>query len=206
MQRGFNSLRGRSWFAESEFADVPRHWLIPALNVLTFLQVVGCGVDGRDPSRSEASCGHVGNVRSPLDGRDLHRKMLNIGRCRQVVEELHDPDPIEPQSSRDRAAIVAWSSRDPTSFIAESLQPDPTAADRDLGPRSTPDRGLIVAWSWPDRGPIVPRSGLFLKRNSSQFISDLKPQCLSVQTAPTTPWFRPHERVNCPWSSGQFSL
>ena len=133
-------------------------------------------MDGRDPSRLEASRGHVGNVRSPSDGRDLHHDLLNIGRCRQVVEEPHDRGPIEPRSSRDLA-----------SFIAESLQPDPTATDRDPGPRSMPDRGLIVALSWPDRGPIVPRSGLFLKRNSSRFIPDLKPQCRSVQTAPRTP-------------------
>ena len=55
-------------------------------------------MDGRDPSRSEASRGHVGNVRSPSDSRDLHRELLNIGRCRQVMEELHDRSAIEPRS------------------------------------------------------------------------------------------------------------
>ena len=122
-------------------------------------------MDGRDPSRSEASRGHVGNVRSPSDGRDLHRGLLNIGRCRQVVEEPHDRVPIGQRLSHDL-----------TSFVAESLQPDQTAADRDPGPRLM-----------PDRGPIVPRSGLFLKQNSSRFIPNMKPQCRSVQTAPTTP-------------------
>ena len=62
-------------------------------------------MDGRDPSRLEASRGHVGNVRSTSDGRDLHHDLLNIGRCRQVVEEPHDRGPIELRSSRDRGAI-----------------------------------------------------------------------------------------------------
>ena len=88
-------------------------------------------MDGRDPTRLEASRGHVGNVRSTSDGRDLHHDLLNIGRCRQVVEEPHDRGPIEPRSSRDPAAIEARSNHDLTSFIAESLQPDPTAVDRD---------------------------------------------------------------------------
>ena len=68
-------------------------------------------MDDRDPSRSEASRGHVGNVRSPSDGRDLHRQMLNIGRCGRIVEELHDRGPIEPLSRRDRAAIMELLSR-----------------------------------------------------------------------------------------------
>ena len=34
------------------------------------------------------------------------------------------------------------------------------------------DRRLIMARSWPDRGPIVPRSGLVLKRNWSKFYAE----------------------------------
>ena len=118
---------------------------------------------------------------------------ISIGRCRQVVEELHDRGPIEPRSSRDLI-----------SFVAESLQPDQTTADRDPRPRLTPDRGLIVARSWPDRGPIVPRLGLFLKRNSSRFIPDLKPQSHAIETASTTLENRLHDRFNWPRSSDQF--
>ena len=130
--------------------------------------------------------------------RDLHRTVvIFIASCSTSdgADKSWKNSTIAVRSSRDRAAIAARSNRDLTSFIAETLQSDPTAADRDPGPRSTPVRCLIVA-----------RSGLFLERNSSRFILDLKPQCRSVQTTPTIPWFRPHERVNCPWSSGQFSL
>ena len=105
-------------------------------------------MDGRDPSRSEASRGHVGNVRSPSDGRDRHRELLNIERCTKVVEELHDRGPIELRSSRDRGAIEARSHIFHPIII-------PTGSDGGR-PRSrtilTPDRGLIVARSCHDRG------------------------------------------------------
>ena len=67
------------------------------------------------------------------------------------------------------------------------------------------DRGPIAARSWPDRGAIVTRSWVFLKRNSSQFNGDLKPQCRSMETASTTHQFHPHDRINRPRSSSQFS-
>ena len=107
MQRGFNVYVAAFDSLKANLMMWPRHWLISIFNTLIFfIQVVGCGVDGRDPSRSEASRGHVGNVRSPSDGRDLHREMLNIGRCRCIVEHLHDRGPIEQRSRRDRAAIT----------------------------------------------------------------------------------------------------
>ena len=72
---------------------------------------------------------------------------------------------IEPRSWRDRAAISHLSSRNHSNRI-----------------RRLPTE--IQDHNWR---PIVPRSGLFLMRNSSIFIPDWKPQCRSVQTAPTTP-------------------
>ena len=67
-----------------------------------------------------------------------------IRRCRQRAEEPHDHGPIEPQSWRDRAAIVARSSSDHTSFATKLLLPDSTTIDGNLGPRSNLNRGPIV--------------------------------------------------------------
>ena len=147
MQRGFNSLRGRSWFTESEFDDVPRHSLIPAFNVLIFFtgHWMRRGRSWSFAIRSIAwtrrACPiSIGWSRS--SSRAAQHRMVQTSRGRM------------PRSWSDRAAIAARLSRDLTSFIAESLQQDPTTADRDPGPRSTPDRGLIVARSWPDHATI----------------------------------------------------
>ena len=75
---------------------------------------------------------------------DLHRTVvIFIASCSTSdgADKSWKSSTIAVRSSHDRAAIAARSNRDLTSFIAESFQPDPTAADRDPGPRSWPDRG-----------------------------------------------------------------
>ena len=120
---------------------------------LFFLQVVGCCVDGRDPSRSEASRGHVRNVRSTSNGGDRHRELLNIGRCRQVVEELHDRGPIEPRSRRDRTAISHLSLQNHFNRIRRR----PTEIQDHFDARSWPDCGPIRALFEAKFKPIGPR-------------------------------------------------
>ena len=49
------------------------------------------------------------------------------------------------------------------------------------------------------------RFWVFLKRNSSRLTGDLKPQFHSMETASMMHQFHPHDRINRPRSSGQFS-
>ena len=91
---------------------------------------------------------------------DLHRTVvIFIASCSTSdgADKSWKSSTIAVRSSHDRAAIAARSNHDITSFIAESFQPDPTAADRDPGPRSWPDRGLIVALFESKFKPIHPR-------------------------------------------------
>ena len=98
------------------------------------------------------------------DGRDRsrpwrltwshHDRWIAIGRCKQVVEELHDRGLIEPRSSRDR-----------TSFIAESIHDCQTTFSRESGARSTPDRGSIVVRLWSIVAKIVASFEANLKQN-----------------------------------------
>ena len=110
------------------------------------------------------------------------------------MEELHDRSSIGPRSWRDRAAIgelQRWNRLQTTGRRPTIDQDD--------------DYGPIAARSWPDRGPIVLEFVAFSKRNSSSFPTDLKPQSHAIETASTTLENRPHERVNCPRSSGPIS-
>ena len=79
--------------------------------------------------------------------------------------------------------IAARSSRDRGSFRVESIPRPSIGSSEASGIRSTLDHGQ----SWP----IARRSWPILKRlsnrNSSRISPDLKPQCRSVQIAPTTP-------------------
>ena len=123
---------------------------------------------------------------SSLFGVDLERQ-IQIWRCRRRVEEHRDRGPIEPRSRRDWASIGAPSAWNPFHDHRSSV---PKLQEHDLCSivvnrgRSREDRGLILR--------------LLLKRNSSQFGLELKPQHHSVQTAPTKPWFRAHDRFQWP--------
>ena len=107
---------------------------------------------------------HYAVIQFSSDGRDLsrpfrrtwshHDRWIAIGRCKQVVEELHDRGPIEPQLSRDR-----------TSFIAELIHVRQTTFSGESRARSTPDRGLIVARSWSIMAKIVASFEANLKQN-----------------------------------------
>ena len=178
----------------------PRHWFL--------FTGVGCGVDGRDLSRSEASRGRIGNVWSPSDGRDLHHDQTFIGRRWRQVEERFDRGPIEPRSRRDRTAIAARSNRDCGAIEPRSCSFSGGIASRRPDDNRQSTTTKIRARSRRDRGPIVAgsrrKSCLFSKQNWSSFPADLKPQSHALETASTTLENRPHERVNCPWSSGQF--
>ena len=89
---------------------------------------------------------------------DLHRdrgaRDQLIATVHPVVLSSHGADKtgknprIAVRSSRDQAAIAAQSSHDRTFSAAESLLPDSTTIDGNLGPRSNPDRGPIVVRSW----------------------------------------------------------
>ena len=132
------------------------------------------------------SNGHATTDLSSLFGVDLERQ-IRIWRRRRRVEEHHDRGPIEPRSRRDRAAIGAPSARNPfhdhRSTVPKHQEHDRRSIVVNRG-RSREDRGLILR--------------LLLKRNSSQFGPELKPQRRSVQTAPTTPWFLAHDRFQWP--------
>ena len=117
---------------------------------------------------------------------DLHQVAISIGRPGRFAEELHDRGPIEPRSWIFHHGIIS------------------TIIRRHPVENKYHDRGLIAAQSWLDRGAILARSWAFSKPNSSLFAADLKPQKHAIETASTTLENRPHERVNCPWSSGQF--
>ena len=107
---------------------------------------------------------HYVIIRFSSNGRDRsrpfrctwshHDRWIAIGRCKQVMEELHDRGPIEPRSSRDR-----------TSFITESIHDCQTTFSGESGPRSTPDRGPIVARSWSIVVKIVASFEANLKQN-----------------------------------------
>ena len=106
----------------------------------------------------------IGNLSS--DGGRSSQKWITIkssSDSRRSMTKNCDRSPIVTQSRRDRSSIVP---RLGPPFIAESFQPEQTAADRDQGPRSTLDRGLIVARSWPDRATIERRFEAKFKSNS----------------------------------------
>ena len=103
---------------------------------------------------------------------DLHQVAISIGRSERFAEELHDRGPIEPQSRRDRAAIVDIASRN----HLHDHRTDPVE-DQDH-----------------DRGPIM---GLFEAK--------FKPIRRGFEATKPCNRNRLHERVNCPWSSGQFT-
>ena len=168
----FQCLRGRSWFAESKYVAMSLidnfiYWIV-------FFTGVGCGVDGRDPSRLEASRGIIWRVGSL--SRSDHRTADGIRRR----------TPIVARSWPDRGAIGARSCHDWTSFRLGII-----LNWEDGGwPRS---KSTIDAQSWLDRGPIVPWSELVLKRNWSQFCAESKqhprpkePLPRRLQTMPTT--------------------
>ena len=125
---------------------------------------------------------------------NLERR-IQIRRRRRHVEEHHDRGPIEPRSRRDRAAIVdpaAWNLfHDRRSSFPEHQEHDRQSIVVNRG-RSHEDRGLILR--------------LLLKRDSSHFGPELKPQRRSIQTAPTTPWFRAHDRFQWPRIRTNFPL
>ena len=98
------------------------------------------------------------------------------------MEEPHDRGPIEPRSYSFHPGII------------------PTRSD-DGRPRSMT---TIDARSLPDRGPIMPPSGLFLKQNSSQTRCGVEAASSPCGTAPTTLAKCLHNRSNDPRSSGQF--
>ena len=106
---------------------------------------------------------------------NLERR-IPIRRRRRHVEEHQDRGPIEPRSRCDRAAIVdpaAWNLfHDRRSSFPEHQEHDRRSIVVNRG-RSREDRGLILR--------------LLLKRDSSHFGPELKPQRRSIQTAPTTP-------------------
>ena len=103
---------------------------------------------------------------------------------------------IAVRSNRDRTAIAVRSSRNRSSCRVESTPRPSIDSSEAFGTRSTLDRGQ----SWPIVRRSWPIFRLLLKRNSSQFGPNLKPQCRSVQTASTTPRFRAHDRLYRPQS------
>ena len=128
---------------------------------------------------------------------DRHRTVpvIRIGRQRSVVEELHDRGPIEPRSRRDRAAIGEFKG-------CNRLQA--------IGERSTTYQDF-------DRGPIVARSWVFLRRKSRPYWSEIEAKLWLIPSQSGSyvfrswnrrhdAWIPPHDRINCPRLSGQFLL
>ena len=118
------------------------------------------------------------------------------------VEDSWKNTTIAVRSNRDRGAI------EPRSWILH-CGIDSMIVIRCFLEDRQHDRRTIDPRSGHDHAAIEPRSRLdrvFLKRNSSRFTGDLKPQCRSMETASTTHHFCTHDRVNCPRSSGQFPL
>ena len=101
-----------------------------------------------------------------------------------------------PPLRSDRTAIAVRSSRDRRSCWVESTPRPPIDSSEAFGTRLTLDRGQ----SWPIVRRSWPIFRLLLKRNSSQFGPNLKPQRRSVQTASMTPRFRAHDRLYRPQS------
>ena len=110
--------------------------------------------------------------------------LRSIGRCRRIEEEPHDRGAIEPRSYSFRRGFIS------------------TRSDSSR-PRS---RTTIDGRSWPDRGPIVPRSGLFLKRNSSQTRCGIEAASSPSGTASMTLAKRLHDRSNGHNCRTNFSL
>ena len=97
----------------------------------------------------------------------------------------------KPRSRSDRAVIAVRSSRDRSSFLAESCPIDRQAIDEGSGPRLWPDRGPIVARSWPDRGGNSGYLEAKLKPSSCRFVAELKPRFMHTESPP-----RRHQTVS----------
>ena len=178
MQCGFSSvvLRGRSKFAESEFDDVATS-LIPAFNLLIYFFRTGGGASHQHGWISIGWRTFLAIlVHAMAQSRPSNHLRFNRTAWRASGRT--------PRSRHDQAAIreLQW---------RNCLQT--------IGRRSTSDQD-------DDCGPIVLKIVAFSKGNSSLFAADLKPQIHAIETASTTLENRPHECVNCPRSSGQFSL
>ena len=108
-------------------------------------------MDGRDRSRSEASRGHVENVRSPL--RAAQHRTVQTSRGR-TPRSRSDSVAIESRSSCDRGTIEPRSHIFHRRIIPTRSNGGRPRSTTTIDTRSWPDRGLIVARSWPDRATI----------------------------------------------------
>ena len=181
------ALRGRSWF----FAIEGVVWMLSDWTIL---------IGWLSITPTSFHCGDAWN--SP-------DRWISIRRQRIVVEEPHDRDPIEPQSSRDRGAIEPRSH----SFRRGIVPQDQTGADRAPGSRSTHDRGPIAARSWCDRGQIWSRFEADGPLNPVKNHRGIEAMSSPSGTAPTTLANRLHDRSNDPriranffFKTGVFSL
>ena len=118
---------------------------------------------------------------SPSDGLEASWKNSTI-----AVRSNRDSDTIEPRSGSLRDAIASNRSEN----------------DRRL------TRTSIFARSWPNRGSSWGENrGHFeakSKQNCGWFQANPEATSSPSETASTTHEFRPHDRINCPRSSGQF--
>ena len=109
-----------------------------------------------------------------------------------------------PRSRPDRTAIAARSSRDRCSFSGgiASRRPDDDrrSTKMKIMARSQRDSGPIVALSRPDRA----ENHAFFEEKLKLVLRGIEATTQAQGSASTTLENRPHERVNCPCSSGQF--
>ena len=113
------------------------------------------------------------------------------------LEALWKNSTIAVRSNRDRGAIQLRSGS-----LHGAIASNRSENDRRL------TRTSIVAWSWPDRGSSWGENrGHFeekSKRNCGWFQANPEATSSPSETVSTTHEFRPHDRINCPRSSGQF--
>ena len=105
-----------------------------------------------------------------------------------------------PRSRPDRAAIAARSSRNHTPFVVESIPRLLSSSFEESGARSTLDRGR----SWSIARRTWPILKLSFEAKFKPFRRGFEATTHAQGSASTTLENRPHERVNCLWSSGQF--
>ena len=165
--------------------------------VFSYLTPRGRAESVRSSSRWTAGDGFISRSRS--DGYDEDRifsllaGIWSVGFQSDGVGDTWKNTTIAVRSNRDRGAIELWSWILPRGIYSTTF----ARHFRSIW-------NTIDALSWSITRRSWPTLKLFLKRNSSQFGPDLKPERRSVQTAPTTPWFRAHDRLYRPWCSGQF--
>ena len=134
-------------------------------------------MDDRDLSRSEASRGRVGNVRSSSDGWDFHREDHH-----RTAEKRPGRT---PRSRCDRTVIAPRSHCDrPTIALLQRRNRLKTTDDRP-GLRLWLDRGAIVARSRPDRAEI-----------QAFFEAKLKLILRGIEATMPRPCNRPHVAFN----------